>query len=503
MEKIAVIDLGSSKVDLVLAKYLPSGHYTIYEEMSEPVKIVDDFDGESMLKISKSNEVVEVLKMYKMVCEANGITNVVTVGSNSLKNLKNYKSFIDEIYNSCGIKIRILTQEEELNAIYVGVINALDISKGLIVSVTGGAIRIVEYNRRNTSNSAVIPFGTYSLAKNFEGAENTEKALTKIISIVKEEIDKIDWLKNLEPEYQLIGLGSSFIGAGNLSRKITKYPFDNSLGYVLTKESLNSAFDLVKGLEIDKTKRIKGVSNDRADVFSAGLSVIKAIFDTLDYTSATLSTKGMIEGLIYNAIAPSLQERPLSDLLQYSLENISYFYDNDYNNSNQVNYIAQILFRQLKVLHKLPRTYVKVLRIACAMHDCGHRIKYYDHEKNSFFIILNSEIFGATHREIVLSAFVSASQNINDFSVAEWIKYKDILFEEDLDAIKKLSVILKLAEALDKTHRSVVQDVGCDILGDSVIMKTICTMDGSIETREALKVSQDFKKVYSKTLEVL
>ena len=137
------------------------------------------------------------------------------------------------------------------------------------------------------------------------------------------------------------------------------------------------------------------------------------------------------------------------------------------------------------------------------MHDCGQRIKFYDHEKNSFHVILNSEVLGATHREIVLAAFASASQNLSDFSLTEWIKYKDILLEEDLDAVRKLSLIVRLAEALDKTHRGVVQDISCDILGDSVIMKTIVTIDASIEIREALKSSQDFKKVYKKTLEVL
>jgi exopolyphosphatase/guanosine-5'-triphosphate,3'-diphosphate pyrophosphatase len=92
---------------------------------------------------------------------------------------------------------------------------------------------------------------------------------------------------------------------------------------------------------------------------------------------------------------------------------------------------------------------------------------------------------------------------LSDFNLTEWIKYKDILLEEDLEAVRKLSLIVRLAEALDKTHRGVVQDISCDILGDSVIMKTIVTIDASIEIREALKSSQDFKKVYKKTLEVL
>ena len=85
MEKIAIVDLGSSKIDLILANVLPTGNFAVFEEMSETVKIVNDFDGEGLLRIARSNEALTILKMYKMVCEVNKITNIIAVGSHNLK----------------------------------------------------------------------------------------------------------------------------------------------------------------------------------------------------------------------------------------------------------------------------------------------------------------------------------------------------------------------------------------------------------------------------------
>ena len=48
-----------------------------------------------------------------------------------------------------------------------------------------------------------------------------------------------------------------------------------------------------------------------------------------------------------------------------------------------------LLFKQLRVLHKLPRGYVKVLRVASYMHDVGKRISYKNHALHSFEVILN------------------------------------------------------------------------------------------------------------------
>lgn len=502
MEKIAIIDLGSSKIDLILAEYTQGESFTVFEELSETVKIVDDFDGEGLLRVARSSEALAVLKMYRTICEVHKITRVLAFGSHSLKNLKNYRSFLDEIYNICGFKVKLLTEDEEFTALYTGIINSLDLPKAVVMNVSGGSVRLLQYSRRNILNQTTIPLGAYAIAKEFEENKDPETTCKNMVENFRKQIKDVEWLRHIDEEFAFVGVGNAFLNAGLLSRKLAKYPFDCAHNYVLTKSSLDDVYNLVKTLDIDKTKKIKGVSQDRADILASGICIIKALVDEFNIKETIVSQKGMKEGFIYMAVVPQTSDKPLQDLLGFSLDGIKKFYDKSTVNDH-VSELALILFRQLRVLHKLPRGYVKVLRIAAALHDCGKRIKFYEHEKNSFHIVLNSEILGATHREIILSAFVCASQNLSEFSLADWVKYKDILQDEDLEAVRKLAFIVRMAEALDKTHRGVVQDVSCDILGDSVIMKTIVTIDASIEIREALKSANDFKRVYKKTLEVL
>ena len=87
--------------------------------------------------------------------------------------------------------------------------------------------------------------------------------------------------------------------------------------------------------------------------------------------------------------------------------------------------------------------------------------------------------------------------------MGEWMKYKDIVLEEDLDAVKKLGVLLRIAESLDRSHCGVVTGLNCDVLGDSVIMKTIVTGDAALEIRNAEAANPEFKKAFKKNLEIL
>ena len=161
------------------------------------------------------------------------------------------------------------------------------------------------------------------------------------------------------------------------------------------------------------------------------------------------------------------------------------------------------LFKQLRVLHKFPRAYLKVLKIAASLHDCGMRVRYYEHQAHSRYMILNAGIYGATHREIVLAAFVAGCHRKEDVNASEWAKYKDIVAEEDIDVVKKLGVLLRIAESLDRSGLGVVTGINCDVLGDSVIMKTEITGDASLEIRSALAANGEFKRAFRKNLEIL
>ena len=165
--------------------------------------------------------------------------------------------------------------------------------------------------------------------------------------------------------------------------------------------------------------------------------------------------------------------------------------------------MALILFKQLKVMHKLPRYYVKPLRIAAQLYDCGKIINYNEYAKHGFNTILYSGINGATHRELLIAAFICLCQDLDNFSLADWMLYKDIVTEEDLDAVRKLGVIVKLAESLNASKKVVITDIICDILGDSIIMKTVVEGDASFEIMEGMKVAVDYKKVFKKSLQII
>ena len=259
---------------------------------------------------------------------------------------------------------------------------------------------------------------------------------------------------------------------------------------------------MIRGLDIDKAKKLKGISEKRADVIAVGIAIVKAMYNEFVRGDIHVSTNGEMYGIVAKNLLAQTGEKPLLDILGYSLSSINEFYPTNTNLDSNYS-LAVILYKQLKVLHKLARPYVKVLRIAASMCMSGKRIAFENYIKNNFPVILNSNIYGASHKDILLAAFVASSQNIDDFSLTEWIRYKDLVTDEDLDAVKKLAIIIKMATMLNITGSNSVKDIACDVLGDTVILKTEVEKEATLEISQSMSIAGDFKKVYGKNLQIL
>ena len=504
MEKIGIIDLGSNSARLVIVNLFTDGHFMVIDELKESVRLGQDMERDGFLKPARVAETIKTLKMFRKLCDASGVTRIIAVATEAVRRAKNQRSFLDEIQSSCGIKIRVLSAEEEAVFVYRGVINTMDVPKGIVLEIGGGSTKIVYYNRRNMLNYVTLPFGAVTLTGLFSGdGLKPEQQAEKIEEFFTEQLKQVEWLKDVDPDVQMMGVGGSFRNLFKISKMVHKYPLDSVHNYKMQVEDFLPVYDMIKVLDLDKKKKIKGLSAERADILPAALAVIKSFISYLGVESFTFSGAGLREGIMFNQALPMTVEKPVADVLNYSLTTLVKYYDCDEKHVEHVVNLSIQLFKQLRVLHKFPRQYLRILKVAAMLHDCGERIKYYNHQRHSWYMILNSTLYGVTHRDIVLAAFTACCHKKEDINMADWARYKDIVSEDDLEVVKKLGVMLRIAESLDREHAGSIKSINCDILGDSVIMKTEVDGDATLEIRNAMTASTEFRKSFHKNLEIL
>ena len=494
MEKVAIIELNERGLSLSIYK-VSNGKSMLALSKTQYYDIGKEIEAVELLSPKMKNDILSMLKIYRKLIEEYGVSKIYAVSSNIIVRARNYRGIFDEIYNNTGLNFSILSDEEYIKYLFNAVVNSIDSAKGVFLHIGANACYLVRYNRRAILSSTIIPVGTYNIQEKYADIDQMTDAIKKNIA------SKVA-LSKIEEECKVVATGISFLAMGKIAKKVQRYSLDIDNNYLLTGQIMEKTCQFIKSVDVDKIKKIKGIDYEEADKILVGFAFIRAFFDILDIKEVAISCANLKSGILQSNILNASQER-FNDLLSNSLENYYEFNKDEFSINPYVYNMATILFKQLKVMHKLPRFYVKPLRIAAFMYDCGKCINAESYTKYGFDKIVFSDIVGVSHREILIAGFICTCQNLDDFSLNDWIKYKDILTDEDLDAVRKLGIIVKLAVALNASRKPIITDIVCDILGDSIIMKTVVEGDASYEILEGMKVAQDYKKVYKKSLQII
>ena len=143
----------------------------------------------------------------------------------------------------------------------------------------------------------------------------------------------------------------------------------------------------------------------------------------------------------------------------------------------------------------------------------GEKTKYYfvyasETTKSAIESDLKLSVADTVSNTANLTALKGAGFNMDGYSglvdtskIAQMTE--EYISEEDVEAIRKLGVMLRIAESFDRSMSSCITGINCDVLGDSVIMKTEVDGDASLEIKDALNCSSDFKRIFKKNLEIL
>ena len=504
MEKIAIIDIGSNTARIVIVNIMDGGYFSVIDELKEPVRLAKGMEEDGFLRPLRIQQMVKTLKTFKNLYESHKVSKVFAYATAAVRRAKNQKSFVDEVLSSCGIKLTVLTQEEEAGLVYTGVINSMDVPKGLIVDIGGASVKLIHYNRRTLLNQDTLPFGAVTLTEKFADAtQDTVERARLIEEYVEEHLKNIEWFSKLDPDTQLIGVGGSIRNIGKLSRRFRKYPLNMAHNYRIELNEFDSIYNSIKAIDMSKASRIKGLSSARADIMPAAMSCLKAITGSHAFPELIISGAGLREGAMFRYAVPSTIEKPIGDILGHSIHTMLSHFNMNLEHAEHVFDISLQLYRQLKVLHKLPRSYVKVLRAAAQLHDIGSSFKFYDHHKHSFYFILNSNLYGIQQKDLVMVALVAGMHGTQPLEGVEIQQYLNMLTEEDIDAVRKLGVIVRIAECFDRSMGGVITALNCDILGDSVILKTESIADCTLEIKDAMSAVGDFKRAFKKNLDIL
>ncbi len=155
-------------------------------------------------------------------------------------------------------------------------------------------------------------------------------------------------------------------------------------------------------------------------------------------------------------------------------------------NSAHIQFIKEIalqIFDETKKIHGLSGKERLLLELAAMLHDCGKYISIHDAAECSYHIIMATEIIGLSHREREM--------------LAEIVKYNTVKMPAGMNlTVIKLTAILRVANALDRSHKQKMSDCRLELKGRELMIHTKTKEDITLEKGLFVDKAEFFEEVY-------
>jgi exopolyphosphatase/guanosine-5'-triphosphate,3'-diphosphate pyrophosphatase len=244
-----------------------------------------------------------------------------------------------------------------------------------------------------------------------------------------------------------------------------------------------------------------GVRRDRADVMGIAAVTLITLGRYLNIRTLMIPVVGVREGLLqeiardafsrkephrYNAEARQLLvgTRSFARRLEY-----------DQRHAEHVRELSILLFDQLQPLHHLPAQSRVLLEAGALLHDVGHMVSHRGHHKHGEYLTLNGDIPGLEGRDRAVVAALVRYHNRKSEPAGHHSAYSS-LNNNDKRVARRLAAILRIAEALDHSHRQRVTNLRASFQRGAVGLQVTARGDAVEDLRDANRSVELFEKEF-------
>jgi len=211
----------------------------------------------------------------------------------------------------------------------------------------------------------------------------------------------------------------------------------------------------------------------------------------------TLCDKAIREGVIYDFIVRHREglkaEREIPDVRRRNVIRLARRCHAPEAHSLHVAMLALRLFDQTQRVHRLGSQERTWLEYAAILHDVGYLINPRQHHKHAYYLITHSDLAGLAAEEITVIATVARYHR----RALPTMKHEefDRLTPRLQRVVKVLASLLRIADGLDRTHFSLVQNVRVQF-GKQITIEVQLTGDAEMELWAAKNRADLFEQVF-------
>lgn len=499
VRQVAVAQFGAASVSLMIAERDDEGRLHELECLERPVALARDIFRYGKISQETMEQASEALKAFRRLLLEYGIPirELRCYTTNILAEANNQEIFLNRMQVTSGAEVAMIDDGDMSRLLYLGIRRLLarnpQLTEGntLVYHIGPGNTRVLHFRK-----GRIVGYSSYRLgifrAREVLASGDPHGSHDMTHELLEENIRGV--IAQLHEDYA--GYDIDFhVATGNEIQMVAPHISELVDGAyrIPVKQLAQVAEDLAKRGTDAIVRRFR-VNYTSAEGVVPALQTNQAVAASFDVQDLWVPAGDFQRDFLTSLFTTATKSDIFLDEVLQSARNLGRKYKVDNRHARHVSDLAQVLFRELRDLHKLASRFELLLRAAALVHEVGMFVSAREHHKHSLYIIAHSELFGLTEADRNLVALIARYHR--RYAPERSHPYYSDLNQTERLAVLKLTALMRIADALDRSHTQRISSIQLQRRDGLVIVECHGVTDTTVEQIAINGKGQLFRELF-------
>ncbi len=483
-ERFAAIHVGSEQIGVQIVEYTNLDNFRIVEQSYRQVMLGEETFKTGRVSFSAVSEICELLKGYRRLLSEYGVRDYRLVATTAIREAQNQPYIIDQIKIKTGFSVEVFEMPQEIFYKYVSLVKTVN-DRGLMnscdcmlfVDISSGGLGFTLYKDGNLTYQQNIHIGALRIKESFDKSQRDSAHFHQALSeYIKSTIEPV------EKEMRQHSIKRLVLSGTETKLLVKMLGKDQGKITFVSLSEFDSLYKQVRSLNLPQIIKNFQLPENKAEMVLPTIVLYKQVLSLTNPQEMLILSDQFMDGVVVKHIAEKTGHEH-KQLIQDQLISLCweigkrYYYDPVH--AAAVEKWSLLLFDKLARIHGLGERHRLLLKVAAILHDIGKHVNLRKHYFYSYRLIISSDFMGFSEAEKHVVANIAyyhskGTPSDNDPTFAYLTPNQKV-------TVAKLSAIIRLADALDRSHRQKISEAEVAFRGDELVITVTSSEDMSLE----------------------
>lgn len=483
-DRFAAIHVGSEQISVHIVEYTNLDDVKIIEQSYRQVMLGEETFKTGRISFGAVSEICELLKGYRRLLSEYGVRDYRLVATTAIREARNQPYIIDQIKVKTGLNVEVVDMPQEIFYKYVSLVKTandqglLNSEDGMLfVDISSGGLGFTLYEDGNLRYQQNMHIGALRIKESFDKNQRDSAHFLQALSeYIGSTIEPVETEMRRHDVKRLVLSGSE--------TKLLLKMLGKEQGRVtfVSLSEFNNLYKQVSSLNLPQLITTFQLNENKAEIVLPAIVLYKQIVSLTNPEEIVVLSDQFADGVIIKHISEKTSHKH-KELIESQIISLcweiskKYYYDPTH--AAAVEKWAMLLFDKMGRIHGLGERHRRLLKVAAILHDIGKHVNLRRHYFYSYRLIISSDIVGFSKAERHVIANIAFYHSKGTPSDAD--TNFACLTPNQKVTVSKLSAIIRLADAIDRSHRQKVSQAEVALRGDELIITVTSREDMSLE----------------------